>query len=289
MALAWSLSRADAAVAVAGGTLVPLTAGLVSIAVLLLTRRSLGLWAWDRAGRAAAPEPTRGVLVGCVIAVGLLVGGNVLRTRGLWQGDWSAVVALLAGAAGWGAVLARGGQRALRHWYGVAAAAALLPVAAMVGVLRPTMAAGPFLSALAFFVVVDAAVLLVTEELAFRRALIGSPAEAGLGAIVFAAIVFGLWHAVQPGYDGSPVWSFVGTALGGFITGCLYVLSGSLTVAALYHALHNAPLKALGGAPVASRHGAVAGALGLALAALIAVWLAALVSRRGGAAPASLS
>src|SRR5207302_10220439 len=117
-----------------------------------------------------------------------------------------------------------------------AAAAALLPVLVSFMVLRPSLEPGAFWPALAFFLVVDGAALLVTEELAFRRALIGDPGVAGVGSIAFAAVAFGLWHAVQPGYDGATLGTFVGTAIGGFIAGCLYVLSRSLTVAAVFHA-----------------------------------------------------
>jgi len=63
------------------------------------------------------------------------------------------------------------------------------------------------------------------------------------------------------------------TAVGGFVTGCLYALSGSLSVAAIYHALHNAPLKALGGVPVAAlAPGLVFSHVGLAVIGLV-VWI----------------
>ena len=287
LALAWGAPRLGGVLAAAGATAVSLSAGIAALAVLLLARQQLGLW--SDGPRAGAPEPLRGLAVGCVLATTLLADGNVARARGLWAGDWSAVAALLAGTAAWGAVIARGGQATLWRWYALAAAVALVPVTATIVVLRPAIAVGPFLGAMLFFAAVDAAVLLVTEELAFRRALVGRPSAAGLGSIAFAAVVFGLWHVVQPGYGGSPLWSFVGISLGGFITGCLYVLSDSLTVAAAYHALHNAPLKALDGAVVAAGQGRIASTLGLTLSATLALSLGWLVGRRGGAARASLS
>ena len=110
-----------------------------------------------------------------------------------------------------------------------------------------------------------------------------------LGALIFMAVVFGLWHAVQPGYGGAPWGTFLGTALGGFVAGCVYVLSGSLSAAALYHGLHNAPLKALGGAPIATGRAGLAAGLALGSTAALAVALGWLVRRRGGREASRLS
>ena len=66
-------------------------------------------------------------------------------------------------------------------------------------------------------------------------------------------------------------------------------LSESLPVAALYHGLHNAPLKALGGVPVSAGRGGLAGGVALALTALVAVGLGWMVERRGGARTLRLS
>ena len=103
------------------------------------------------------------------------------------------------------------------------------------------------------------------------------------------AVVFGLWHAVQPGYGGDPLGTLLGTALGGFVAGCVYVLSRSLTAAALYHGLHNAPLKALGGAPIATGRAGLASGVALAGTAALAVALGWMVWRRGGRESAGLS
>src|SRR5207245_2098304 len=86
-----------------------------------------------------------------------------------------------------------------------ARAAALLPASLLIAVLRPTVPASGFAAAFVFFLVADTTVALVTEELAFRRALVGPPDSAGLGTLVLMALVFGLWHVVQPGYGGAPL------------------------------------------------------------------------------------
>ena len=120
-------------------------------------------------------------------------------------------------------------------------------------------------------------------------ALLGAPQTVRLSELALVAIVFGGWHALQPAYGAAPGWTLLGTAVGGFVTGCLYALSGSLSVAAIYHALHNAPLKALGGVPVAAGQSGLAGVLGLAGTGALAVGLGWMVWRRGVAGTASLS
>ena len=283
---AWGLPRVEF-LGSFGGTLVPLAAGALAAAFLAAGRLPLGLWP-DTALR-PVPEVSRGVAVGCLIASALVVDGNAARAAALGSVDPAALVALLVGSAAWAAIAARSRQRPLVRWYLAAAAAALGPMLLVVLALRPQLSTGPFLAATIFFLAADGVVLLVTEELGFRRALLGNPAGVRLPELVFVAIVFGGWHALQPAYGATPAWTLVGTAVGGFVTGCLYALSGSLSVAAIYHALHNAPLKALGGVPVAAGQGGLAGALGLAGTGALALGLGWMVWRRGVAETASLS
>jgi len=273
----------------AGGTAVPLAAGVCALIALLAARLPLG-FAWGPAGsQRAVPEVARGFAVGAACAAALIWQGNDALLARLWRDDRAASLALLAGVAAWGGAVATTRQRALLRWYGVAAAAALLPASLLIAVLRPTVPASGFAAAFVFFLVADTMVALVTEELAFRRALVGPPDSAGLGALALMALVFGLWHVVQPGYGGAPLGTLLGTALGGFVAGCVYTLSGSLTAAALYHGLHNAPLKALGGAPIATGRGGLASGVALAGTAALAVALGWMVWRRGGRESAGLS
>src|SRR6266566_4422048 len=269
--------------------LVSSAAGLPRLAVVRQlaggTAVPLG-FAWGPAGsQRAVPEVARGFAVGAACAAALIWQGNDALLARLWRDDRAASLALLAGVAARGGAVATTRQRALLRWYGVAAAAALLPASLLIAVLRPTVPASGFAAAFVFFLVADTTVALVTEELAFRRALVGPPDSAGLGTLVLMALVFGLWHVVQPGYGGAPLGTLLGTALGGFVAGCVYTLSGSLTAAALYHGLHNAPLKALGGAPIATGRGGLASGVALALAVALG-WM---VWRRGGRDSAGLS
>ena len=285
---AWSLPRLSGVQRLAGGTAVSLAAGACALVVLLVARLPLG-FSWGPArSRRLVPDVASGFALGAACAAALIWDGNDARLAQLWRDDRAAAVALLAGVAAWGAAIAATRQRALWRWYAAAAVAALLPEALLFAVLRPAAPSG-FAAAFAFFLVADTAVAFATEELAFRRALVGPPDGAGLGALLFMAVVFGLWHAVQPGYGGAPWGTFLGTALGGFVAGCVYALSGSLSAAALYHGLHNAPLKALGGAPIATGRAGLAAGLALGCTAALAVALGWLVWQRGGREASRLS
>src|SRR5881398_1693142 len=272
------LPRLAAVRQLAGGTAVPLAAGVCALVALLAARLPLG-FAWGPAGsQRAAPEVARGFAVGAACAAALIWQGNDALLARLWRDDRAASLALLAGVAAWGGAVATTRQRALLRWYGVAAAAALLPASLLIAVLRPTVPASGFAAAFVFFLVADTTV-----------ALVGPPDSAGLGTLVLMALVFGLWHVVQPGYGGAPLGTLLGTALGGFVAGCVYVLSRSLTAAALYHGLHNAPLKALGGAPIATGRAGLASGVALAGTAALAVALGWMVWRRGGRESAGLT
>jgi hypothetical protein len=90
------------------------------------------------------------------------------------------------------------------------------------------------LPTLMFLVAVGATSTLVTEELAFRRLLIGQPQKAGLLVILGAAVVAVVWYAVLGSMDvGFPAPLVLGS-VGAFNAGCVYVLSRSLLVSALY-------------------------------------------------------
>src|SRR5881628_2168967 len=251
-----SLPRLSAVQRFAGGTAVPLAAGACALVVLLAARLPLGFsWGPARSRRLVA-DVASGFALGAVCAAGLIWDGNEARLAQLWRDDRAAAVALLAGVAAWGAAVAATRQRALGRWYAAAAGAALLPEALLIAVLRPAAPSG-FAAAFGFFLVADTAVAFATEELAFRRALVGPPDGAGLGALIFMAVVFGLWHAVQPGYGGAPWGTFLGTALGG--------------------------------APIATGRAGLAAGLALGSTAALAVALGWLVRRRGGREASRLS
>ena len=129
-------------------------------------------------------------------------------------------------------------QRHYAQWYGLAAACGLTPVVVS-GLLgwsvSPSGAepvAAPGFYAFLFWVAADTSRVLVTEELAFRRMLIGRPDRAGTIVILGAALVSAIWVPLV-GPDASPTaWQLVHGLATASVAGGLYVLSRSLLVAA---------------------------------------------------------
>jgi hypothetical protein len=131
-------------------------------------------------------------------------------------------------------------------------------VSAYYGQLPPMSSS--MIGAFFFYLIVAASGGLITQELAFRRLLIGQSGGAGLAIVVGAAIVFAAWHLVIPVSEASGRL-VAGAAVNGVSLGALYVLSRSLFVAAWFHGVQ---LGVLGGL----RHAATAsvGSTGLGVA-----------------------
>src|SRR5256886_5959141 len=100
---AWGLPRLPLVQRLAGGTAAPLAAGACALVALLAARLPLGFrWGPPRSAR-LVPDVARGFAVGAVCAAGLLFDDNAARLAAVWHDDRAASVALLAGAAAWGA------------------------------------------------------------------------------------------------------------------------------------------------------------------------------------------
>src|SRR2546427_606110 len=135
----------------AGGTAVPLAAGVCALVALLAARLPLG-FAWGPAGsQRAVPEVARGFAVGAACAAALIWQGNDALLARLWRDDRAASLALLAGVAAWGGAVATTRQRALLRWYGVAAPAAPPPAGLLLSGLRPPLPPARFAAPVRFF------------------------------------------------------------------------------------------------------------------------------------------
>lgn len=229
-----------------------LSLGIVAAFILRGMHLPLDLW---------PPGPwRREFLTAIVVGVAALFGVSLALPRpgGVAELvvllDRGVVVMVTAGAVAWGFGWAFVRQRAYLGWYVVGAVAAVVPFVVGVLALRMSERVLPFevvpwdvvARVVVFAAAAGAAATLVTEELAFRRLLIGEPGRAGLVLVVVASAVAAVWHlvmrtALNPGDGG--VW--LGVAVGAFIVGAVYVLSQSLLVSALCNAFTFAGMYAL--------------------------------------------
>jgi membrane protease YdiL (CAAX protease family) len=167
--------------------------------------------------------------------------------RIFWENERIALgVVVLGGAVvavGWG----RTRQAPYARWYAIAALCAVLPVAlGMLGLAVRGEVQGfdvsIFVKSVGFLGFFSAAGALVTQEVAFRRLLVGQSGDAGLLVVLVSALVFGAWHAVIP-HDGALIPTVLLATLNGVVLGSLYLLSRSLLIPAFFHGLQNGMVK----------------------------------------------
>ncbi|UCD25370.1 MAG: hypothetical protein JSW51_05495 [Gemmatimonadota bacterium] len=291
----WWLLSTDALRSMLGNSVGILCLGVIAGSVLRGMHLPLAVWPfgpWRRSFSLIA-----------VIAVAAMIAALILLS-GLSQPealeeivDPGMTVLVVAGAVFWGFSFGFVKQRPFITWYLLAVSLALLPylIDLMLSVgadsgrcVWTRQVESPegldacqagMLPTLMFLVAVGATSGLVTEELAFRRLLIGQPEKAGLVSLLAAALIATGWYAVlRLMVVEYPVPLILG-AVGALNAGGIYVLSRSLLVSALYSgtfmasywALNLSTLEASGeaGSGVSTSVWLVALVIGIGLAAVV--------------------
>lgn len=249
VAAAWYVANAEALVAVMGPSLPQLSAGVVAVSVLLGMRLPLDLW--PHAPR-REPFSLRWSL-GAALIAGLLIVSSAPTglARSVLVDDPSGLIAVVVGGVGWALGWGASRHTTFRTWYAVAGGLALAPP--LIGMLAAGITGGQlapvsvrsFVGAAAFCLVATGAQSLVTQELAFRRLLVGRSRDAGLVVVLAAAVSFGLWGVLATGGEANTIRELVTGTLTGVVLGSLYQLSGSLLVPALYQGVQSAVVHGL--------------------------------------------
>jgi hypothetical protein len=244
----WYVPRAEGLVTAVGYSALEVSAGVVAVSLLLGMRLPFDLWPQQ-------PERER-FSIPLAVLVAAVMGGLILASRpsgvtaDLATTNRGLLVMIVAGGTVWAVGWGRIRQRAFARWYAVAGVAALVPVVVRVAAVMlqdrvlPAIHLTTFVQVGGFFFVAAAAGALVTQELAFRRLLIGQAGDAGLAVVLIAAVVFGCWLAVVPEPPGGVLQAGVSGALHGVVLGSLYTLSRSLLVPAVYHGVSASGIRA---------------------------------------------
>jgi len=185
--------------------------------------------------------------VPAVLATATLVAALILIARAsgwddaVTQIDIGSAITVVVGAVGLGFAVGFVRQRRYLAWYGIAVGLAMLPTAC--GLLfgsRSLAGVAPVVPSLMALTAIGITSKLVTEEIAFRRLVIGIAPGAGLLAVLASAAAAMAWYALLSRSGiGGPAITLVGT-LGALCAGCIYVLSKSLVVSALFNAVYTA-------------------------------------------------
>ena len=290
----WWLLHTEAIRGVVGDAVAPLSLGIVAVFILRGMHQRLGVWPWRYPRRWFSVS--WGLAVPAAFAVLVVAAGATPAVaelaRSLLTTDTGLIVLVVLGAVAWSLSVGLVRQTPFAPWYGIAVGAALVP--ALVGLgfggAAPPApadgaASGPAslgVPGLAFWSVVHGARVLVGEELAFRRLLVGHPERAGPAVVIGAAMVAGLWASVTHGGLGLDDPRTLNALSIGLVSGFLYVLSGSLLVTSLYHGVYLGALTTLGGGVAASTYVPAVSPWTVAASAVVAAGLGVVAARHRG-------
>ncbi len=287
-----------------GDSVAALALLLVAIPVLRGMHLPLRIWPegpWRREFRPGAV-----ILFALGVAAVLLVGRQGMSEALAESVDVGTFALVAVGAVFWGFGLAMVKQRTFVPWFAIAAALAMLPplmglllswpdatesTASGVCIWSVGSEAGPDGEAAATcgtaftpaFLVLFAVALtskLVTEELAFRRLLMGCTHRTGLVWVFGAAVVAAAWYWVLSASGIGSTETVVFGGIAAVAAGCVYALSCSLMVSTVFSATLAAGMAALGFAQPAGQ--TPMSAVVWTSLATVTVLLSAVVARRNG-------
>jgi len=248
----WWLLATQALVDFVGASIAAVGLGVIGASILRGLHLPLRLW----------PDgPWRGTFSSlAVVGSGVVVAALVwLSNAGMYPSlhdmlDPGTGLAVVAGTLAWGFAVALVRQRSYWRWFGLALAAGLGPYLVALLVMggshtgicfisaravepdgtETLRCAAPVLPSLLYVAALGTAMMLVTEEVAFRRVLLGGSGRTGAVSVIAAAIVAFLWYGLVARAGEAGITLAVLGGVGALGAGSLYVLSRSLLVSALY-------------------------------------------------------
>lgn len=230
----WWLLDTDSMRDTIGDSVGALCLGVIAASILQGMRLPLGIWPegpWRK--RFAIPAVVGTALV---VAALLLVSRVAPIDALVSQVELGTGISVVVGAVALGFVVAFVRQRRYLAWYGIAVLLGITPFASEL-LLGTTRVGINVLPSLAFLTAIGTTSKLVTEELAFRRLLIGVAAGAGLLSVLVSSIAgLGWFFLLSRLGVGNGELVIMGT-LGAVSAGCVFVLSKSLVASALFSAV----------------------------------------------------
>ena len=279
----WWLLNTEGIRSAVGDSIGALCLGVIAASTLQGMRLPLALWPdgpWRKRFSVPAVIVTATLLAAMILSA-KATGSEVLAT----QIDIGAAITVVVGTIGLGFAFGFVRQARYLAWYGIAVGLAILPVAFDLVFASPNRGAiDRVFPSLLVLTAVGVTSKLVTEELAFRRLLIGIAPGAGLLSIMASTATALVWFALlsRAGIGGYSI-VLMGT-LGALSAGCIYVLSKSLLVSALFNAVYSAGYWTIALTTTSQNAAATATVSTTAwgTAATVTVLLAAIIFKRNG-------
>jgi len=297
----WWLLNTNSIRGLVGESIGALCIGVIAASILQGMHLPLAIWSegpWRK--RFAAPAVI-GTAIG--LAALILIARIANIDTMVDQLDLGTGILCVIGAVGLGFGVGFVRQRTYLAWYGFALALGIVPFLSDLVVTSfntadrtvplcllsaPSSENGCTIAVLPsaiFLTAVGVASKLVTEELAFRRLLIGAAARAGISSILFSSLVALAWYLVLSRSGVGTTGSVVAGAVGALSAGCIYVLSKSLVASAIFSAAFAASniSAAAANAPVGTpAEGWVVSLTYLVAASVVSLLLCSVVFRKHG-------
>jgi hypothetical protein len=258
----WWLFNTEAIRSVVGDSVGALCLGVIAASILQGMHLPFALWPYGpwRKQFSVPWVIATALLVAIMILIARAVRSDLLAT----QVDVGTGITVVVGAIGLGFAIGFVRQRRFLKWYGIALGLALLPLAfellaesigasgvsaglCVLSSPQDPIAGSPLgnctvalVPSLVFLTAIGVTSKLVTEEIAFRRLLIGITPGAGLLSVLASTATAFLWYAVLAKSGAAATGIVALGTLGAFSAGCIYVLANSLLVSALFNAVYTA-------------------------------------------------
>lgn len=252
----WWLLNTESIRVVIGDSIGALCLGVIAASILQGMHLPLGIWPegpWRKQFSVPAVVGTSVLLAAMILVAKIAVLDAVVSNV-----DWGTGIIVVTGAVGLGFAAGFVRQRRYLAWYGYALLLGILPFISHVTIdlLSANGGAGPLcyfsvpeneidcnlalVPSLVFLTSINVAGKLVTEEIAFRRLLIGVAVRSGLLSVILSCVVAFCWYQLLS-YSGiGDAGTVILGTLGALSAGAIYVLSRSLVVSALFSAVYAA-------------------------------------------------
>jgi hypothetical protein len=279
-----------------GESIGALCLGVIAVSILQGMHLPLAIWP-DGPWRKQFATPA--VLGTAFVIAALILISRVANVEpAVERIDLGNGIAVVIGTVGLGFGVAFVKQSKFFAWYAIALVLAVLPFLTSLALgdrtvplcmfsvpVSETNCNAAVIPSLVFLTGVGVTFKLVTEELAFRRLLIGASSGAGIASILFSSLVACAWYLVLSRAGVEVAGGIVTGALGAVSAGCIYVLSKSLVTSAIFTAVYAAGNVSLAVAnATADTTAAVAGDAwpAVIVSSVVALLLAAVVFRKHG-------
>jgi hypothetical protein len=258
----WWLLNTEGIRVVIGDSIGALCLGVIAVSILQGMHLPLALWPegpWRKQFSVSAVVSTA-VLVALMILISNVASMDALIGRL----DVGTGIVVVIGTVGLGYAAGFVKQRRYVQWYGIALFLGILPfISELIFGSSSTGGAGvplcyfsvpqdqtvggptsgcsiPLLPSLVFLTAIGTASKLVTEEIAFRRLLIGVAPRSGLLSILLSSGTAFCWYLLLSHFGVEERGMIVLGTLGALSAGCIFALSKSLIVSGFYSAVYAA-------------------------------------------------